>query len=436
MNTVRIIVLGWLVIVTGLVSSCRRPPMGDSEANRTAEAQKFVTTMDLRAIVDSLAEEKAAIVSGLDKNAFRAFILREMRWSSLEDSMASALAKNFTTPEIRALADFQNSPVGKSLLGKYSSYQADIGPAIQAEIQRALAAEAFSRTSLRWGKPQQELTIGPVEESQAAEYAFRNEGRQTVRLLSISTSCGCTTAKLEKTVYQPGESGVIRVIFAKGNLTGVRNEAVRVTTDEPNHPVVALLLKATISESLKITPPILVWEPGEKTETKTVTLEIPAGAAMDIVGVESVPGSFSVKTVLDKGSQIYLAHLTPRASAQPMAGKFIVLAAVGGGKVLRIPVYLRILSSNAPAGDAAGLHWDDALWIDVRPAAEFRKSHIPGALPLTEEAWDGQFESVLARWTPGKPIVVFGLLPGQAAQVIRRLKAYGLKNLYIIASQG
>jgi len=122
----------------------------------------------------------------------------------------------------------------------------------------------------------------------------------------------------------------------------------------------------------------------------------------------------------------------PRATARPMAGKFFVLAAAGAGKVLRIPVYLRILPPSAPSKGEGGLSWDDVLWIDAQSAAAYGRSHIPGALPLTEEAWDVQFESILARWTPGQRIVVYCQPPGQAIQIIQRLKAYGLENLYVI----
>jgi hypothetical protein len=431
-DTIRIAALGWLMVGTCFTSACRRMPTGDSEAGRITEARKYLKTVDLRTVVDALAEKSAG--TRPDKAAFKEFVGREIRWSTLEESMVGALAKHFTGPEMQALTDFQNSAAGRSLIEKYSSYQADIGPAIQAEFRRVVAAEQFARTHLRWDSPVQELTLGPTDESLSAEYSFSNEGSQAIRLVSITTSCGCTTAKLDKDLYQPGEKSKIRVLFTKGGIAGERNERVTITTDEPNHPAITLQLKVKISAPLKITPSLLVWASGEKTAMKTVTLEIPPGAALDIVGVDSVPAAFTAKPILDKGNQIYLVHLTPRA-ATPMAGKFFVLAAAGGGKVLRIPIYLRILPPDAPAKGTAILPWDETIWIAALSPADYKISHIPGSLLLTEEAWDDQFEAVLARWTPGKRIVLYGGPEGQATVVLRRLNSYGLDNLHVIFAQ-
>ena len=45
----------------------------------------------------------------------------------------------FTTDELKALADFYGSPVGKSAMKKFGAYMADIMPVVQAEIMKAAA---------------------------------------------------------------------------------------------------------------------------------------------------------------------------------------------------------------------------------------------------------------------------------------------------------
>jgi len=49
------------------------------------------------------------------------------------------MVKNFTTDELKALADFYGSSVGKSAMQKFGAYMADIMPAMQAEIIKAQA---------------------------------------------------------------------------------------------------------------------------------------------------------------------------------------------------------------------------------------------------------------------------------------------------------
>ena len=49
------------------------------------------------------------------------------------------MVKHFTTEELKALADFYGSPVGKSAMQKFGAYMADIMPVMQAEIMKAQA---------------------------------------------------------------------------------------------------------------------------------------------------------------------------------------------------------------------------------------------------------------------------------------------------------
>ena len=280
---IHIIFVGCVLVSFTFVLACRRAPADDTEAGRIEEAKKLLKTMDLRSLVDGLTEGRSEAKPGIDKEAFRDFISREIRWPELEKMILDTLAKHFTTLEIRDLAEFQNRSEGKSLIEKLPAYQADIGPTLQAEIQRAIAAEEYSRTKLHWDSPHLELTLGPADEVITAEFSFRNEGSQPIRLLTITTSCGCTTVKPEKTEYQPGERGIIRAIFSRSNLTGVREEKVYITTDELAKPSISLQLRVTISEPVKITPPLVIWESGDATATKTVSFEIPPGVEMDVV---------------------------------------------------------------------------------------------------------------------------------------------------------
>jgi hypothetical protein len=53
--------------------------------------------------------------------------------------MTDAMVKHFTTEELKALADFYGSPVGKSAMQKFGAYMADLMPTMQAEIMKAQA---------------------------------------------------------------------------------------------------------------------------------------------------------------------------------------------------------------------------------------------------------------------------------------------------------
>jgi rhodanese-related sulfurtransferase len=421
------------VMVAIMPAACRRAPLGDSTAERIAEARKFLKTMDLRALADGMADSHVADWPSEKKESFRAFFQREIRWEIMEEMITAALTKNFTAAEIRNLAEFQNSDMGKSLLKKLPAYQDEVIPVLQAEINRVLKAGDFARTRLHWEAAVRELAAGPADEAIETEFPFSNDGSAPVSILSITPSCGCTTAKLEKDVFNPGERGAIRVIFTIGSRVGPQEERIVVTTDEPGKPAIALQLRVAIPEAIKIAPRILFWKSGEKNVTKTVTMEIPTGQDIEITAVDSIPAEFSVKTILDRENQIFLAHVTPKTTGLPILRKFVIQVQAGATKIFRIPVYLKILAPALSSKSDKGISWNNVLWIDAQPLSDFAISHIPGAFPLSEEMWDRQIEAILAHWLPGQRIVVYCQPPCPGFQVYKRLLNYGLDHIFVLA---
>ncbi len=80
--------------------------------------------------------------------------------------------------------------------------------------------------------------------------------------------------------------------------------------------------------------------------------------------------------------------------------------------------------------------WDSsALVIDARPAADFHRGHIPGALPLNEDAWNDLLPEVLAAWEPDKKVVVYcsSLSCQTSREVAARLRAeVGLPAVFVL----
>ncbi len=75
------------------------------------------------------------------------------------------------------------------------------------------------------------------------------------------------------------------------------------------------------------------------------------------------------------------------------------------------------------------------LWVDARPEEEYEKGHIPGALSLNEDDWNGLLPAVLAAWGPERKIVVYCSRKSCNAShgVAERLRnEAGLKNVYVL----
>ena len=93
----------------------------------------------------------------------------------------------------------------------------------------------IAASPLAWERQVAEVTASPGQKEAVAEIAFRNAGSGPITVTSVDTSCGCTTAQMDRTSYGPGEKGKIRIAMAlKTGFTGWREETVNVMTDQPN----------------------------------------------------------------------------------------------------------------------------------------------------------------------------------------------------------
>ena len=76
----------------------------------------------------------------------------------------------------------------------------------------------------------------------------------------------------------------------------------------------------------------------------------------------------------------------------------------------------------------------DYLWIDARSAARFAERHVPGALPLNEDAWDELLPAVLQGWPTGRPAIVYcDSRECEASEdVAKRLRAFGVAPVFVL----
>ena len=64
----------------------------------------------------------------------------------------------------------------------------------------------------------------------------------------ISRSCGCTGAVVEETMVEPGGSTPLRIWLETRNRSGSIEERVVVRSNDPQTPLLELLLQATVVE--------------------------------------------------------------------------------------------------------------------------------------------------------------------------------------------
>ena len=173
----------------------------------------------------------------------------------------------------------------------------------------ALAAAPL-RAELVWEKSAQTFHRAPGDGHLETKYVFRNGGKTPVTIRKVRTSCGCTSAKLAKNTFDPGEQGEITVKFTFGDRTGPHRKIIVVDTDEkPDSAQLSLLV--WIHEPLTIAPALVFWKTGEAAAAKTVQLTAEGGTQVRVKSVASSNPRLAAKLETIKAGSEYAVSVTP-----------------------------------------------------------------------------------------------------------------------------
>ena len=161
-----------------------------------------------------------------------------------------------------------------------------------------------------WERKHIEQKAKVNEESIDVVFPFKVEGR-SVTIKSIRNSCGCTTSKLSKKTYAPGESGEIQVHFEIGSRIGEQHKYISIETDDPDNPTTDLELLVYVPNIAKFEPRFVYWTKGkEPFETQTILLKLDVDVPITLKAVTTDQGQ--LKASWEKTSEMeYRIALTP-----------------------------------------------------------------------------------------------------------------------------
>ncbi len=130
-----------LAVALALCLSAGSPALAldDTPANRAAEADLYLQAVPPRSLLNDMTEKMAATMPENQRASFKTLMNQNLDIDMLANVMRTAMIKNFTTDELKALADFYGSPVGKSALAKMGAYMADAMGPMMNELKRAVA---------------------------------------------------------------------------------------------------------------------------------------------------------------------------------------------------------------------------------------------------------------------------------------------------------
>jgi hypothetical protein len=181
----------------------------------------------------------------------------------------------------------------------------------------ALVTPAFAQ--LKWDKPWQEFHRSPADGHLETAFAFQNAGQNTVTIKSIKTSCGCTTARLEKKTLAPGERGELTAKFNFGDRKGAHRKMITVKTDDGQQQELNFVVD--IREALTIAPALVFWKVGQPAEPRTVQLDAAPGTAVRVKSVTSSNPRVAATLQTVKTGERYLLSVKPADTAQKEAAQ-------------------------------------------------------------------------------------------------------------------
>lgn len=135
-----------------------------------------------------------------------------------------------------------------------------------------LAGAVAAKAGLTWQNPVQAFDLLPESKSVEVHFAFKNDGSTPVTISGFKTSCGCTTARLDKRTYQPGEGGEVIANYHFRGSTGQLRKLVKVNIEGEPEPTV-LDIRVLVREPLEIKPTLVFWRVGKPNEPKLIQMK-------------------------------------------------------------------------------------------------------------------------------------------------------------------
>jgi len=113
--------------------------LDDTPANRAEQADNYLRAVPAQSLMQDMTTKIAAQIPEGQRPIFITMMSKNLDVNELTDLMRASMIKSFTADELKALADFYGSPVGKSAMSKMGDYMADAMPRLIGIMQKAQA---------------------------------------------------------------------------------------------------------------------------------------------------------------------------------------------------------------------------------------------------------------------------------------------------------
>lgn len=210
---------------------------------------------------------------------------------------------------------------------------------------------------------------GTMDQGREAAHVFtiRNKGAGPLKLLGVTTTCGCAAMMLDKNELPPGGTARLEVKFRSGSFVGVVEKYIYVQSDDPRLPRAPLGIRAKVLPVYVMEPPALhLGElPRGQGAVREVTLRDSKGLPFGITSVTVSNEDVKAEVSPNDGGRHPEYHIRVTLSAKRNVGPFNLLVIPQTDR----PEFPRpiILVSGVITGP-----------VQVRPTAVFLGKVMPG----------------------------------------------------------
>jgi hypothetical protein len=142
-------------------------PLEDTPENRAAQVDRYFVAQPPEQMLADMVENMSARMPDEQRTPFVSLMTKHLDMAKLNTAMRESMGKHFTADELRALADFYGSELGKSAMQKFGTYMADVMPTIQAEIMAAVGKAQSEFTQQQQPQPPTEAAPEAPKEAPA-----------------------------------------------------------------------------------------------------------------------------------------------------------------------------------------------------------------------------------------------------------------------------
>ena len=135
-NTLR--TMRFTLLALALLFNITTWALEDTPENRREQAQRYLEATPPKEMFADMAEQVAKTLPPEEREEYKRLLMEHLDIDALSKAMVDAMVKHFTADELKALADFYGSPVGKSAMKKFGAFMAEMMPTMQGELVKAM----------------------------------------------------------------------------------------------------------------------------------------------------------------------------------------------------------------------------------------------------------------------------------------------------------